>query len=163
MRKQRLYKKCPRCGEKAYLHEKVCDGCKLVFSRMEFASNKKAKEMIKAGRGQTDVIKSSQWPSDVSRWKLFLVCVIGGLVGAHNILIGRYVKGFFSLFFILLTSILILVVQSAVLADVFSSFLFIPAAAVVYLWFYDMFMIGIGKYKIPVALEMPTGGEHAGR
>ena len=154
--REKLYKKCPRCGEKTFINAKTCDNCKLVFARMEFASNKKAKQEIKAGRGKDNVIKSRTMPKDINRWKLLLICLFGGLVGAHNIYIGRYIKGFFSMFFILLTAILVLLVPSATVANAFNAFLFIPAAAVVYFWFYDMLMIGLGKYKIPVALDMPS-------
>ena len=157
--REKLYKKCPRCGEKTFINAKTCDNCKLVFARMEFASNKKAKQEIKAGRGKDNVIKSRTMPKDINRWKLLLICLFGGLVGAHNIYIGRYIKGFFSMFFILLTAILVLLVPSAALANAFNAFLFIPAAAVVYFWFYDMLMIGLGKYKIPVALDMPSAGK----
>lgn len=152
MAKQKLFKKCPRCGEKTFVTDKVCDNCKLVFERMQYASNKEAKQAIKAGK-KNYVFKSKQWPNDIKKWKLFFICLGGGLVGAHNIYIGRYIKGFFSLFFILLTSILVLVLDGVVLANVYNSYLFIPAGVVLYFWFYDLLMIGLAKYKIPVALE----------
>lgn len=147
------YIKCPRCGEKAFKHEKVCDNCKLVFSRLEYATNKAAKRAIKQGRGKTDVIKSLTLPHDVSKWKLLLICAFGGVVGAHNIYVGRYIKGFFSLFFITLLVGMILLVESAVLAKWFSNFLFLPGAYVGFFWLWDLLYIGLGKYRIPIAIE----------
>lgn len=154
MAKQKLYKKCPRCGEKTFVTDKVCDNCKLVFARMENASNKEAKRAIKAGK-KNYVLKTNQLPKDLSKWKLFFICLGGGLVGAHNIYIGRYLKGFFSLFFVLLTAILVMVLPGNVLSNVYNMYLFLPGAFVMYFWFYDMLMIGINKYKVPVALEIP--------
>lgn len=154
--KQSLFKKCPRCGEKTYFTAKTCDNCKLVFARLEYASNKKAKESIKAGRRKQEVIMTTTLPRDLARWKMFVICAFGGIVGAHNIYIGRYFKGFFSLFFVLLTAILMSVLPGTVLSNLYANFLFIPAGIVFALWFWDLFMIGIKAYKVPIALDMPT-------
>lgn len=151
-----MFKKCPRCGEKTYFTSKVCDNCKLVFARLEYASNKKAKEAIKAGRKKQEVIMTKTLPRDLSRWKLFLISALGGMIGVHNIYIGRYIKGFFSMFFVLLTAILIALLPGEILSYVYEMYLFIPAGIVFALWFYDMFMIGIKNYKVPIALDMPS-------
>lgn len=154
MAREKLYKKCPRCGEKTFAQAQVCDNCKLIFSRLEFASNKEAKRQIKAGNRHA-VIKTRTFPKDLNRWKLFGICAVGGLVGAHNIYIGRYIKGFFALFGILILAGLILAVPSETLANMFTRWLFVPYGIITYLWFYDLFMIGINKYKVPIAIEMP--------
>lgn len=85
-----------------------------------------------------------------------LLSGLGGAVGLHNIYCGRYLKGFFSLFFTLLTAILISVMAGDVLATIYERFLFIPAGLVFIFWFYDFFMIGIKQYKVPIALDIPS-------
>jgi len=152
--KEKLFKKCPRCGEKTYFSSKVCENCKLIFARLEYASNKKAKEAIKAGRRKQEVLMTKTLPRDLPRWKLFLICALGGMIGIHNIYIGRYLKGFFSFFFVLLTAVLIAVLPGDMLSQVYETYLFIPAGIVFALWFYDLFMIGIKNYKVPIALDM---------
>ena len=154
MSKEKLFKKCPRCGEKTYFSSKVCENCQLIFARLEYASNKKAQEAIKAGRRKQEVLMTKTLPRDLPRWKLFLICALGGMIGIHNIYIGRYLKGFFSFFFVLLTAVLIAVLPGDVLSQVYETYLFIPAGIVFALWFYDLFMIGIKNYKVPIALDM---------
>lgn len=153
--RKKIYKHCPRCGEKNYINAKVCDNCKLVFSRLQYASNKMAKQAIKRG-AKEEVIKTKDLPSDVNKWKLFLLSAVGGLVGAHNFYIGRYFKAIFSLFFFSLTFILLLCFDSGWVAQIYNSILFIPAGLVFIFWLYDTLLIGLSKYKVPVALDMPT-------
>ena len=152
MAKEKLYKRCPRCGEKTFINARACDGCKLVFARMEFASNKQAKREIKAGNKEA-VIKTNQYPKDYNKWKMLLICFVGGLFGAHNIYVGRYLKGFFSLCALLVLCGLILAVPSSTLATLFTNWMFIPYGIIVIWWLSDMILIALGKYKIPVALE----------
>ena len=154
MAKEKLYKKCPRCGEKTFITAKTCEGCKLVFSRMEFASNKAGKAAIKAGNKEA-VIKTNQYPKDYNKWKMLIICFFGGLFGAHNIYVGRYIKGFFMLSAMVLLIGLMFAIPSASLAELFSRWMFIPYGIIVILWFSDLALIALGKYKIPVALEMP--------
>lgn len=151
--REKIYKKCPRCGEKTFVKAAVCDNCKLVFSRLQYASNKKAKKCIKAGK-KNEVIKTSELPKDLNKWKLFAIAMLGGVVGAHNIYIGRYIKGFFSLFFVVLTFVLVMVLNGDALSLAFNRGLFIPGGLVVLFWWYDALMIGLGKYKVPIALDM---------
>ncbi|MBR5226737.1 MAG: TM2 domain-containing protein [Clostridia bacterium] len=154
MAKEKLFKKCPRCGEKTFINARACDGCKLVFARMEFASNKQAKRELKAGNKEA-VIKTNQYPKDYNRWKTLIICFVGGLFGAHNIYLGRYFKGFFSLCAMLVLCGLILAVPSSTLAVLFAKWMFIPYGILAIMWLSDIMLIALGKYKIPVALEEP--------
>lgn len=155
MARESLYKKCPRCGEKTFRNAKTCENCKLIFSRLEYSSNKEAKVAIRKGEREK-VIYSTQFPSDLNRWKVFIICALGGSLGLHNIIVGKYIKGFFSFFITMLTAILILVLNGTVFANLYSSFMFIPAGMVFIFWFYDLFLIGINKFKVPIALNMPA-------
>lgn len=154
MEKTKLTKKCPRCSEKTFINAKKCDNCGLVFSRLEYLSNKEAKRaMLKGERNR--IIYTSEFPRDLQRWIAVLLCGILGLLGIHNLYVGRYIKGIFSLVFTVLTAILILVLNGNVLANLYETILFIPGAMVFIFWFYDLFLLLMKKYKVPVALDMP--------
>lgn len=153
-----MYKVCPRCGEKNFKNAKVCINCRLIFARLEYASNQKAKEAIIKGEKEK-IIKTTILPKDLCKWKLLLMCAFGGLLGIHNLKIGRYFKGFFSLFFTTLTIILLTVLNGNIISDIYHSILFLPAGIVFFFWFYDLFLIVIGKYKVPIALDIPEKAE----
>lgn len=155
MEKTKIWKKCPRCGEKNYVANKKCENCGLVFSRLEFTSSAKAQEAILKGEKEK-ILKTSDFPRDLSRLKAILLCVFGGLLGLHNIYVKRYIKGFFCMFFTLLTAILILVLDSSVQTQLYEVYLWIPGSMVFIFWFYDLAMLLLKKYKVPVALDMPT-------
>ena len=153
MRKNKdLTKKCPRCGEKCFKVQSRCDGCGLIFDRMKYASNKAAKVAI-AKREKEKVIKVTELPKDLKRSKLLILSGCFGLVGAHNLYVGRYIKGFFSLIVFLITAVCILLEGIINYAPFFESFFFIPAGISFFLWFYDFAMIAIKKYKVPIALD----------
>ena len=159
MEKTKIWKKCPRCGEKNYIANKKCENCRLIFSRLEYASSKEAKKAILKGEKEK-IIKTVDFPSDLSRGKAIILCALGGLIGLHNIYVGRYFKGFFSMVFTILTAILILVLEGNVLAHLYEVYLFIPGALVFFFWFYDLTLLLIKKYKVPIALDMPLGREN---
>lgn len=154
MEKSKLTKKCPRCGEKTHIFAKKCDNCGLIFSRLEFLSNKEAKRAMLKGEKEK-IIYTDDFPRDLQRWKAVILCGLGGSLGLHNLYVGRYIKGIFSLVFTILTAILILILNGDVLANLYETFLFIPGAIVFIFWFYDFFLLLMKKYKVPVALDMP--------
>ncbi|MDD4815600.1 MAG: hypothetical protein PHQ62_00470 [Clostridia bacterium] len=154
LEKTKLTKKCPRCNEKTYINAKKCDNCGLIFSRLEYLSNKEAKTAMLKGEKEK-IIYTSDFPRDLQRWKAIVLCALGGALGLHNIYVGRYIKGIFSLIFTVLTAIFILVLEGNVLASLYEIYLFIPGALVFIFWFYDLFLLLLNKYKVPVALDMP--------
>jgi hypothetical protein len=147
-------KKCPRCNAKTYANMKKFENCNLIFERLKYASNQEAKKAI-LNRQREKVIYTSQFPPDLQRWKAGVICACFGFLGLHNIYVGRYIKGAFSFIFSLMTMILLLVLEPSLQSNLYSSWLLIPSALVFYFWFYDLFLIGINKYKVPVALKMP--------
>lgn len=153
MEKTKLTKKCPRCNEKTFINTKKCDNCGLVFSKLEYLSNKEAKRAMLKNEKEK-IIRTTDFPRDLQRWKAVLLCAFGGALGLHNIYVGRYIKGFFSLIFTVLTAILILVLEGNVLANLYEIYLFIPGAIVFIFWFYDLFLLLLKKYKVPAALDM---------
>jgi len=147
------YKKCPRCNQKVYFNDIKCDECGLIFSRLNFASNFEAKKAIVNREGEK-VIKTTQFPSDLKRWLAGLLCAFGGFLGLHNFYVGRYFKGAFSFIVSSISIILIFILESTSVLFQMPLWLF-SAAAVFALWFYDLFLIAINKYKVPIALLMP--------
>ena len=158
MEKNKIWKKCPRCGEKNYVANKAFENCKLIFARLEYASSKKAKEAI-IKREKEKILMTTEFPKDLSRIKAVLLCLFGGWIGLHNIYVKRYIKGFFSLFFSILTGVLVLLLDGAILANAFNTILFVPGATVFIFWFYDFLMLLLKKYKVPIALDMPKEEE----
>lgn len=151
---EKLIKKCPRCNAKTYANMSKCENCKLIFARLKHASNQEAKKAI-INREKEKVIYTSQFPDDLKRWVVGLLCSFFGFLGIHNIYVGKYLKGAFSFIFSLLTMILLLVLEPTFQSFLYSTWLLIPSALVFYFWFYDLFLIAINKYKVPVAIKMP--------
>ena len=146
---------CPRCGIKSYRGIDSCPECGLVFSRLEVATNKEAK--AKKLRGDRDfIINTTKLPNDVSFLKLLLFSIFLGPFGVHCFYVGRYLRG----------SIILSDFVAIVLAVVFNSYLvdiddgkFIAAISVImglimFTWFYDIIMIVIKKFKVPVAIDI---------
>lgn len=146
--------KCPRCNAKTYVNMKKCDNCGLIFERLKFASNQEAKRAI-INKEKEKVIYTSQFPQDLQRWKVGLLCAFFGFLGLHNIYVGRYLKGAFSFIFSLLNMVFLLLFDPTFQTYIYETWLLIPSALVFYFWFADLFLIGIKKYKVPVALKMP--------
>lgn len=149
---QNLMKKCPRCGEKCFSVQKKCDYCGLVFERLNYVTNKAGKIAV-IKRQKEKVLRVTTWPSDVKKWKAMLFCGLGGLVGAHNFYLGRFLKGFFSLIVTLIGLVCILFENYINYAPFYEAFFFLPTAITFILWIYDFIMIFFERYKIPVAIE----------
>ncbi len=146
---------CPRCGLKVYEGIETCPDCGLVFSRLEIATNKEAKR--KKMRGDRDfIINTTQIPSDVSYIKLLLLCIFLGPVGAHNFYVGRYLKGsvllvdFIILFLMVAFNSQLIAAGGEELVGTISTIL----GMIMLMWFWDLFMIVVKKYKIPVAIDI---------
>lgn len=148
---------CPRCGLKTFEGVETCPDCGLVFSRLEIATNKDAKRKIL--RGDRDyIIKTNKLPSDVSFIKLLLLCIFLGPLGVHNFYTGRYLKGsFLALSF---TGIFLLVVFNAPLINIdggnLVGALSTICGLILLMWPWDLFMIVLKKYKVPVAIDLQS-------
>lgn len=154
MPNQKLIKKCPRCKQKTYANMPQCPNCKLIFARLKYASNQEAKRAI-VNNEKEKVILTNQFPSDLKRWLAGVLCACCGFLGLHNFYVGRYYKAAFSFLFSLLFMVLLLVLEPTVQTYLFKTWLLIPAALVFYFWFYDLILIAINKYKVPIALKLP--------
>lgn len=154
--KNKTHKICPRCGNKCLLSQNTCEECGLIFSRLQYASNKLAKQKIL--RCDRDfIIYTNQYPSDVSWIKLFLYAIFFGLFGVHYYYVGKYVKG------ALMTASFIYLVFCAVFNDqlynMLEAFGYIPIGIATFAWLYSIASIGLKKFKVPVIVQMPQGEE----
>mgnify|MGYP005776289561 CR=1 FL=1 len=150
-----MYKKCPRCHEKCFAHEKACHECGLVFERLNYTSNKTAKKLILKGN-RKDTIKTSDWPYDAKKSTALLLCGFLGFSGAHNFYLGRFVKGAVSLFGILLSVIMVILndqIYGTTTWDVLRFIVLIPGCCVLIFWVSDFLSILFERYKIPVAID----------
>lgn len=156
----RQTKKCPRCGEKALLAANKCAECGLVFARMNRASNTEAKNCIK-NKEYEKVIYTNQLPMDLNKWRLLLYCIFGGMFGLHSFYVGRNKRGIYSAicFAIIMTVIIIPVEFFWSGYDAFMSFFSVFGGIMGLMWLYDIVLISIEKFKVPVALKPEAGRE----
>ena len=152
MRKLKNYKVCPRCGNKCLLNQDKCEECNLIFSRMQFASNKAAKKKIRKF-DKDFVIYTNQYPSDVSRIKLVLYCIFFGIMGGHYYYVGKYIKGgLMSASFIYL---IFCTIFNAQILENFSEYAFVPIGIAAFAWIVSLVLVLTKKFKVPVIVEVP--------
>lgn len=153
--REKAFRICPRCGLKSLKLQDSCPDCGLVFARLDIATNKDAKKLIK--RRETDyVIKTSTLPKDVSYMKLLLLTIFTGILGGHCFRVGRYWRGGILLVnFLLLVSYVIF--NSKLIAIDGGGLLATLATIgglIMMLWVYDIIMVAMKKFKVPVAIDL---------
>ena len=155
--KPKTRKICPRCGNKCLIAQERCDECDLVFSRLQYASNKEAKKKIR--HFDTDfVIYTNQYPADVSWWKLLMLAFLTGLVGGHFYYVGKYWKGgLMTAGFIYL---LFCTIFNAQMVEALSSYgAYLPIGILAMAWLISLIFVCMKKFKVPVIVKMPEGAE----
>ncbi len=150
--KPKTHKKCPRCGNKCLINQTRCEECDLLFSRLEFASNKAAKKKLK--KFDSDfVIYTTQYPKDVNWYKLMAMTFFTGIFGGHYYYTGKYIKG------LIMTLCFIYALFCTIFNDVLwssmESFLYIPIGLEGIAWIVSLIYVCCKKYKVPVIVEMP--------
>lgn len=150
MKMRKNYKVCPRCGNKCMPNQDKCEECNLIFSRLQFASNKSAKKKIR--KFDTDfVIYTTQYPSDVSRIKLVLYCIFLGLFGGHYYYVGKYIKG--GLMTASFVYLLFCTIFNPIMAQY--EFAFFPIGVYASAWIVSLVLVLTKKFKVPVIVEVP--------
>ena len=147
------FKKCPRCNEKCAVTEKRCGYCGLVFERLQWATNKAGKKMLRQGK-KDKVVYVKKYPSDVQKSQVVILCAFLGLVGGHYYYVGRLKKALFMTFFGLI----------AITFGILNSFSMIPdeifltsqviTAIPVFIWIFDLVNVSINRFKIPVSIDL---------
>lgn len=151
------YKRCPRCDNKCLATHTKCDECGLVFARMDMATNKAAKNMIKRGDRQY-VLYTKNLPKDISYVKLLLFSIFLGLVGGHYYYTGKYIKAFLMSAGFAYT--LVCVIFNYALQNFMDTYyLYVPIGILAFSWVVSVCYVLIKKFKVPVCIETTkTGG-----
>ena len=154
-KKQKNFKRCPRCDTKAKINQPKCEMCGLVYARMTYATNREAKKALRK-RQKHLVVYDKTLPKDINKWKLFCMALFLGLFGGHRFYVGKIKGGIYSIVAIMMLFISVSLPQSwwAVwyLSLVIWIFIF-PAGPNVVWWVWDWIAILSNKYKVPVAIE----------
>jgi len=82
--------KCPYCKNRIQKLQTACSKCGLHKVQIAYASNKRAKQMIKE-RDTGKIVKVRRRPTDVNMRTLGLLLVFG-FFGVHNIYTGRRIR-----------------------------------------------------------------------
>ena len=152
---------CPRCGLRCYEGIETCPDCGLVFSRLEIATNKDAKQKMR--RHDHDfIIMTSKLPSDVSRTKLILYTIFFGVFGGHCFYVGRYWRGatflttFIAMFLMVVFNSSLAAIGNGALLGVLSTTL----GLIMLMWPWDIFMVVLKKFKVPIAIDLESNGQN---
>ena len=155
MKQNKIFKRCPRCDNKCLLNATKCEECGLIFSRLEFATNTAAKNMIKKG-DRSYILYTSDLPKDLSYTKLLIYTLILGLFGAHYYYTGKYIKGI--LMSAMMAYAIVCLIFNAYLVE-YLSFLYLPIGIGVLAWIVSCVYVICKKFKVPVFIEpTETGG-----
>lgn len=155
--REKAFHVCPRCGLKSLKMQDTCPECGLVFARLEIATNKEAKRLMRRGE-KVHIIKTSKLPKDLNYVKLLLLTIFAGVVGAHCFKVGRYWRGsvllvnFIALvMFVVFNAQLIAVDGGGILASLTTL-----SGLILFLWVYDIIMVAIKKFKVPVGIDLES-------
>lgn len=153
IRKPKTHKICPRCGNKCLLKQERCEECGLLFSRLQYASNKAAKRRL-AHFDSDFVIYTNQYPSDVSWLKLILLTFFTGLVGGHYYYTGKYLKGaLMSLGFVYLVFCTIFNAQLVQYLESYGAYF--PIGVYALAWVVSIVYVSTKKFKVPICVDLP--------
>ncbi|MBP3431828.1 MAG: hypothetical protein J6K39_03130 [Clostridia bacterium] len=126
----------------------------MLFSRLEFASNKAAKKKIRKF-DKDFVIYTEQLPKDVSWIKLLLLTCFLGLTGAEHYYVGKYFKGALmtlgTIFLVFCT-----VFNAQLVQYMETMYLYFPIGVTGFAWIVSIVYVASKKYKVPVIVDMPV-------
>lgn len=151
--------RCPICGAK--LKNEECPYCKITNKQVIYASNKKAKELLREKKSEGNVHTSNVQPKDVNKVKVWLFTIIGGMFGVDSFYVGKFYKGLYSLlsYIGLYVTTLIKIMGDMVGAkdlvyvfDILQSVFTIFGVVAFMMWFVGVINLITKKYKYPVVL-----------
>ena len=149
-------KTCPRCQLKVASSCEECPDCGLVFSRLNIATNKDAKTLKKRGEREY-IVSTTTLPSDVNFIKLLCLAIFTGFVGGHCFYVSRYGRGVLLLLnFIMIVCLTVFNSQLIALSEALVGVLCTVAGFILFIWFWDVFMIVVKKFKVPVGIDLAS-------
>lgn len=153
IKKEKRFKRCPRCGFKTYNSFKVCGKCDLNFEKFELATNFEGKDALRKGEKER-VVYTKSLPRDVSKWELFFLALFLGWTGAHLWKVGRLNRAICHSMGIVLFAIYAIISMFEVnnflwnVGNICGAFWAVTFA----LSIIDIIEIGFNKFKVPVSL-----------
>ena len=157
-----LYKKCPRCGNKCLADQTKCEECDLLFSRLEFCSNKAAKKKL-LHFDRDFIIYTKDLPKDVKWWKLCVLTVFTGLFGGHYYYVGKFIKGLL-MSLMMVYSILCTIFNPQISAlsvsnSSIETLIYAPMGVFALSWIVSLVFVLSRKFKVPVIVDIPQAVE----
>ena len=150
------YKKCPRCGEKNLRNAVKCSYCGLIFERLKWATNSAGKKMLIKGK-KNNVVYTTVMPNDLKRYKVLLMCIFLGLWGAHCFYVGRYKKAITMLCLGIVFIISGILSINGLIPVSIGTLIYLIVGALGIMWIFDIVNICIGRFKVPVSIEVVEG------
>lgn len=149
------FKRCPRCRTKVPNDFGRCGNCGLNFVKFQDATNTEAKSAFRMGEKER-VLHTTHRPSDVSKFKILMLCIFGGWLGFHYFSLGKLWRGIFQAIgfgfgLIYTRCAVILAIRSGYLGF-FILLLGIAWAISVAIWISDILAIIFNRFKYPVSL-----------
>ncbi|MBP3619813.1 MAG: hypothetical protein J6J24_04035 [Clostridia bacterium] len=152
--KKKGYKICPRCGEKCLIGQERCNECNLIFSRLQYASNKAAKKKLRKFDNDF-IVYTSTFPSDLKYWKLLLLTIFTGLFGGHYYYCGKYIKGglmtasfIYTLFCTIFNQVIVEQIPGG-------ESMYVLVGIATFSWIVSLCFLLCKKFKVPVIVDMP--------
>ena len=135
-KKQKPFKKCPRCGNKCLINQEKCEECGLVFSKLQFASNRAAKKKL-LHFDRDYVIFTNRLPADVSKVNFYYV--------------GKYIKGLLmSLGFVYL---IVGTIFNEQIVAANATLLYIPISIYALSWIVTFSCLLSKRFKVPIYFD----------
>ena len=149
------FKKCPRCGFKTPENMARCGNCGLNFIKFQDATNAEAKSAFRMGEKER-VLHTKHIPSDVNKWKVLLMCILGGWFGLHYFKLGKKWRGFFQVLGVIFCFVYTYCagtrnIRTGYLGNLVLVCGIIWAVSVI-IWLVDIVSIIFNRFKYPVSL-----------
>ncbi len=154
--------RCPNCGAKFPKNANVCLHCGTEMNQLLTASNKAVSKAKKEYQPEL-IVYSSIFPSDLSYKNTLLLCIFLGLFGAHRYYTKQYISAILMTVFWSITLIFSAILglfwggyltlnMDLYLFESITSFVSIGGVVVLIRWIYDIVLLALKKYKVPVIL-----------
>lgn len=154
--------RCPNCGAKFPKNANVCLHCGTEMNQLVTASNKAVSKAKKEYQPEL-IVYSSIFPSDLSYKNTLLLCIFLGLFGAHRYYTKQYISAILMTVFWSITLIFSAILglfwggyltlnMDLYLFESITSFVSIGGVVVLIRWIYDIVLLALKKYKVPVIL-----------